>query len=779
MIDFLQYTAFLSGKQGNLSNLALFARYNKDKKIKEDVWMDFLDELFGIEECMPPEHPVYQAMFVSEDHAIKTLEALEAPLPQRDAGRCLRKALQDCSVETFRQVLKHCVQGETVDQVHMPVHQMGWGIQGCGSMLLLAAMMDRPKQAAMLLEKGYDCNGAGLTLADALQKGGRCWGEGIIPYSRYSGSSGSHVNVLQPHQRIRGVSCATPLSAALLCGSLETAEVLLRCNGIWKGESTAVCRAAVLILEGMTREALSKERQAQQMEILRQIFWPEADHLPDRETFLRSVYLQPSCFVDFCRTETLRFQLESGLCTEQDARELLEVLSGDMWRMGEFDRKRAGKLLLIKQHFPKLCREPWVQGIFLRECTRRIRQKLPYQTVLNAWKQLAGKERDLTWIGGDLWAFGWTKLSQFLQAAGEGGTLVMDADAMNQWYGASGRCMTEVLRRVQFRQRDGEGVSGMMQHLLNINDLRVLRQAAKQGLLEREDPRMLLECLAEMGHLNQDLRPVVLTFARNHADPDEVKADWQDPHRWSQWCLWELLSDEEAEELLHALLYGKLNREACLRTMFRLHQHLDRGGFAPDLRLNHPDYPALQADSLVGFACCAESGQMMDLLLTHLPEKLQGVVRVNWGERFCFRGTPLTLAAAMGRTEQVKLLLDSGVRPDEEGRGDLSRFFTRQSNYNEDGFPVTPVLAAILFGQEKTAKLLLERGASCDFSCPEHRAVLLKGSAESLRLAESLSGTGFENIPAEELEAMRIMTSRQGERTIFWNSLRQNAVYQP
>lgn len=773
---FLQYTADTPEKQGNLSNLESFLRYKKDKKQREALHMDFFDDVFGTEECSAPEHPVFQSLFVSEEHALKILSGLEEPIPHRDAGRCLHKALQDCSEELFRQVLNHCAQGEAVEHTHMPFHQMGWGIQGCGSMLLLAAMMDRPKQATMLLKKGYDCNGAGLNLADSLQRDGKCWGEGIIPYSRYSGSSGCHVNILRPNQRLLGISCATPLSAALLCGSLSTAEVLLRCDGIWKGESTAVCRAAVMILEGITRETLSKEQQSNQLEILRQIFCPEAEHLPDRETFLRSVYLQPSCFVDFCRTDTLRRQLESGLCSERDAREMLDVLGNNLWRIGEYDRKRAGKLLLIKQHFPKLCREAWVKGIFLREVSCRARKKLPYQTVLNAWKQLSGKERDLTFIGNDLWTFGGTKLSRFLQEAGEDGTLVMDADAMNQWYGASARCMLEVLKQVQFRQRGGEGVNGMIQHLLYVGNLRTLRQAAKHGLLEREDPKQLLECLAELNNCNQDLRAAALTFARNHKSPEEMKANWQDPHRWNQWCLWEVLRDEDAEELLHGLLYGKLSREECLRIMFRMHQHLDRGVFAPDMNLRHPQYPALQADSLAGFACCAEHGQMLELLLESLPEKLQGVVRVDWGKRFGFRGTPLALAAAMGRTEQVRLLLDRGFQPDEEGRGDVSRFFTRQSDFSETGFPVTPLLAAILFGQEETAKLLLERGAACDFSRPEHRTVLLKGSAESLRLAERLPNVGFEKIPDEELEAMRIMTSGQGERTLFWDSLRQKPM---
>ena len=739
--------------------------------------MDFMDSIFGAEELRAPDHTAYQALFVSEDYAMQTLDALEESISLRDAGRCLRKALQDCSTELFRKVLECSENGEAVDACYMPFRQMGHGLQGGGSILLLAAMMDRPQQAAMLLEKGYDCNGAGLQLAETLQRDGRGWGDNVLPYSRYSGCVGAHVNIMRPYERNIGISCATPLSAALLCGSLDTAEILLRCKDLWKGESTAVCRAAVMVLEGLTREALPKERQSNQLEILRQIFFPGQEQIPDRTAFLRSIYLHPSCFVEFCRTETLRCQLESGLCTEQDAREMLDILSHNMrFPGGAYDRKRAGKLLLIKQYFPKLCREDWAKGIFLREVSRRVREKIPHQSILNAWKQLCGKERDLTWIGGDLWTFGWTKLHRFLQEAGEGGTLVMDADAMTQWCSASGRCMMEVIKQVQFRQRDGEGVSGLMQQMLFTNDLRTTRQAAKQGMLEREDPKLLLECLAEMNNSNQDLRSVALTFARNRPAADEPKADWQAPERWSRWCRWEHLAEDRAEELLHSLLHENQSEEDCLRTLFRLHQYLDRGVFAPDMNLNDPRYSIMQADSLGAFACCAESEQPMALLLNHLPEKLQGVVRASWDERFWFHGTPLTLAAAMGRTEQVKLLLDSGIHPDEIGRGNVSRFFTRESNFIEVGTPVTPVLAAILFGQKETAKLLLERGASCDFACPEHLAVLMKGSAESLRLAETLPNVGFENISDEDLIGMRIMTSKQGERTLFWNSLRQKSL---
>ena len=84
---------------------------------------------------------------------------------------------------------------------------------------------------------------------------------------------------------------------------------------------------------------------------------------------------------------------------------------------------------------------------------------------------------------------------------------------------------------------------------------------------------------------------------------------------------------------------------------------------------------------------------------------------------------------------------------------------------------MTPLLAAILFGQEETARVLLERGAACDFSRFACRKALLWGSAASLALAESLPGVGFQSIPEEELEALHIQTSKDGEQTRFWRRL--------
>ena len=697
----------------------------------------------------------------------RLLEELPEPLEGQDAGRCLRQAL-DCPPELFRQVLEHCAPGEYIYGLTIEKDADGRNrasyIFGRGSLLLLAAMADRPAHVRVLLEHGYDCNGAGLELAANRD----FMGNSAPAYGTYGGTC--H-NVLQVHGPAweADVSCATPLSAALLCGSLGAAEELLRWSGVWKGESSAVCRAAVMVLDGLTGEALSEERRNAQPEVLRQVFCPERGSLPDKEEFLRTSYLQPVSFLDFCSARTLRCQLESGLCGERDARYMLELLERqDSYYNTAPIRAAAGKLLLLKHFFPRVCREPWATGVFLREALRRCIAGERHKMLLTAWKQLCGKERDLTWIRDVPLELDSRDLRRFLDAAEEGGTLVMDADAVDDWKFRNVGCMIELVKRVRFRYRDEAGVSGMMKVLLDLGSIKLLRCAAERGLLDREDPAELLEHLRGHEKSQTDSRILLLTCARRQT-PLEDTAQWQDPHRWAFWNGWD--REEVCQEELQDLMRRELPREDCLRKLFHLRQFLGFEILEGGLCVGDARYPRLEVTTLTGVACCSEWGQAMALLMELLPGSLRETVQASWGDGFSFRGTPLCLSAALGRTEQVRLLLDAGVHPDEVGRGDDSRFYMRRKDYSEDSLAVTPLLAAILFGQEETARVLLERGAACDFSRFACRKALLWGSAASLALAESLPGVGFQSIPEEELEALHIQTSEDGEQTRFWRRL--------
>lgn len=732
---------------------------------------------------------LYHAVDHDENRAMEFLDQMEEKLPSGELAQLASKVLQGGSARLLRRLIECGEAGQVAEYVRLTCENASLeGIGGSGSLLLLAAMLERPEHAQILLDKGYDCNGNGLDLSDYSGQQGRWCNYSVPAYSRFGGNVGASLTMSQGEYPTLSISCATPLAAALLCGSTKTAEVLLRSGGIWKGESTALCRAAVMVLEQRCRnikparndygmefakagEPLPQNLESLQKETLRLIFCPEQETLPDRETFLRTFYLQPASFVDFCKTETLRLQLESGFCSEEDARQMLEVIGERQHPFSDnMARSRASKLLLIKQYFPELCREGWATGIFLREIIRRFVDEQPHKTIMDAWKQLCGTERDLTWGRNDFWCLPYRKMKPFLEEAGKGGRLVMDMDAVPTWKITSQQTMTAILKMVSFRRRAGEGIGGIVQQLLLGGNLRILQSEAAQSLLAAESPKALMEFLIDNGCIRQDVRSTVLTLAEGGENSRGETADWRDPKRWKCWCS---RGETEAEELLETL--GRVLREEvpsdlCLQTVMKMEMCSALANM--DITVDHPQYPTLAASSPAAVACCAERGQMMELLLKHCPKELLNSVYVSWGGALYFCGSPLALAAALGRTEQVRLLLDSGCHPDELGRGDNSRFFLKPNGFDMERAYVTPLLAAILFGQEETARLLISRGASCDFSRPDHRKVLSWGSAESLALAASLPEVNFEAIPKNELLLLKIATGEGGERTLFWDNLR-------
>ena len=731
-----------------------------------DFWEN--DELYAPKRLAVEEEALLEALSRNDEMgAAEILKELRGPVSERGTPFCLRGGL-NCTPELFRQVLEHCAPGEYSESYTIG---MGDGfVQGRGSMLLLAAVKDRPRHARLLLEHGYDCNSAGVGFDWNLQRMRTAYQDTVPTYAQYCGACGNRLELRDWAERCTwSVSCATPLAAALLFGSLQTGEVLLNCSGVWKKESSAVCRAAVMVLEGVGCSLMSEDRQAARMELLRQIFCPERECLPDRDVFLRTHDLQPVCCVDFCSVRTLRCQLESGLCGEKDTQRMLELQSGDHEPEEPFfDSARSGKLLLLKRYFPVLCHQSWAAGVFLGEVLLRCRYGRPCRTLLRAWKQLCGRERDLTWGGQRLWQLDHKVLRRFLQEAGEGGTLVLDGDAVPPGYDPA--CLAELLDRVRFRQRGGAGISGLLQVLMETGDLRLLRRAAMRGVLAGEDPAALMAYLMRTPQIQQHVRAAVLAYAERK--PAEVESeDWQDPRRWVYWKDWLALDEAGFQENLDAVLHRKPSPEECLWRMFRLWQYQKQKNASIKFPVGDSRYPALQTDSLCGIACCAEGGQAMALMMECLPRELLETVNASWGWQLYFRGTPLALAAALGRTEQVRLLLESGLHPDETGRGDASRFFV-QRNFLEDGVPVTPLLAAILFGQEETARLLLDAGAVCDFSRPAHLRVLQQGSAASLDLAARLPGVGFGKIPEQEQETLRFAVSRGGARGAFWACLK-------
>ena len=130
----------------------------------------------------------------------------------------------------------------------------------------------------------------------------------------------------------------------------------------------------------------------------------------------------------------------------------------------------------------------------------------------------------------------------------------------------------------------------------------------------------------------------------------------------------------------------------------------------------------------------------------------------------------MTVAAALGKTEQMKVLLNAGYDPNEVGRGAFSVMCCRSGFRRGAGVAVSPVLAALLMGEEEAVKLLLAAGAELDLSRPACLAVLKKVGGESvLELAARLPGIGYEKLTDEDRESIRNADKDPQEE--LWDSL--------
>ena len=99
--------------------------------------------------------------------AYALLDGLKEQLSGDEAAACLKAALS-CSPGVFCRVLERCKLGEYADWVRVELAR-GRTAYVRGTMLTLAAALDRPEHVRILLEAGYDCNSAGMASAEAFQ----------------------------------------------------------------------------------------------------------------------------------------------------------------------------------------------------------------------------------------------------------------------------------------------------------------------------------------------------------------------------------------------------------------------------------------------------------------------------------------------------------------------------------------------------------------------------------------------------------------------------------
>ena len=656
------------------------------------------------------------------------------------AGECLTQALH-ATPHLFRKVLSRCTPKEHSGQITFRLTDKKF-VSVRGTLLVLAAALNKPEHVKILLSHGYDPNSAGVESAAAFDRMAFFISNKASTYGDRCGVGGGYLVV--SGKGGWSIHNITPLAAAVACGSREAAAVLLRCPEVWKAESGVVCRAAVSALELFAGDP--------RQELAGMVFGKTRGKVFYPQDLMRTCDLQIEHSSDFCSYDLLETQIKFGLCDDNAARSALRLFEKNTQFNRSVVRARIRKMSLLVKSFPVVGRESWVTGLFLRELVRRYSPEKPHVQLMKQWKRLCEGEGDLTWAVGELYRMNRPNLQQLLQALGEDTTLVMDADAFSLFGKEAKGELMDLLTHVELRHNRGlNGISALTATLLRHTDLRYLRKAAKCGAFGGEDPEELLKVLDRKGCSH--LRGLILTYSGQPKDASEPR--WKHESRSALWHReWEL-SPTEYETWLQNLISDELEEEECLRRLQMMHYAApDREFWQRDcyIELSLPE--GRQRDRVFvadpeAALCCGVQQQPLQLLLQYMPEMANRCYALDFrdSDLMNLEGSLLTLAAATGQVELVKVLLDAGLDPDETGHGCVSSL----RSIGHMPLPVTPVMAAIYYGEEETAKLLLEHGAKCDCNKPLFRRLIECGNEKMLQVVSNLPNMGFEQIPTEWL----------------------------
>lgn len=168
------------------------------------------------------------------------------------------------------------------------------------------------------------------------------------------------------------------------------------------------------------------------------------------------------------------------------------------------------------------------------------------------------------------------------------------------------------------------------------------------------------------------------------------------------------------EEIELYELYEDLAKPSCALAfaVYHKHKHIAQKLINAGANINlYGDPKRDYCTSILGCAVLSKDLAMLDFILS-----IPGV-NLNQQNEFCW-GTPLILAAGLGRSDQVQRLLDAGADPNfVDKRGDILTAGGKE--YLEDTGMGTPLTAAVSNNkdkedQKKMIKLLVNAGAKID-----------------------------------------------------------------
>lgn len=661
---------------------------------------DTLDDCFDFVAARRP-YPIEAlcAAVKEKNHpaAYAALRKLGVKLSGKRAGECLCAAL-DCTPKLFGEILERCEPGEYAASRELShPEQKDRSIRVNGTILTLAAALDRPRHAELLLKRGWDANSASPASVQALFDAD---GGGMMSDRANAGMicGWNDLKLLGTDWEWE-IEHVTPFAAATAFGSARTARLLLAHGCAKELESTAVCRAAIVALHGTRaqraclRLALGLNSAADDYDgMARELLTERAPDIAD--------------IADLCTPDEFALRLSGEPCAPDRLFAAVKALT-PISLFGMSVQGADEKLDLLLNRYPELEMEQRVRDMLLNACLRNILAGWPCDKLLTRWKAACGAVRDISAADDTLIRMetgkGPRALRQDLGKLGEGGSLRISSES--DWFSlpfGNARNLSVLLDCADvYPEADGH-VSTLARTLLIMGDVRLLRKAAERGVLRGESREKLMEFLSGVENAAPYLRALVLAIPNHQIGTWSARPLSADGEVWQRWKQMELM---ERCDYLRQMWEEPLGVDEC-----KMRLRLGESSSGGDAWMLSPwnELDGMQISNMRAAACCGRNPELLRALLESGKDPRQRA-RLSWTLGVeSMTGTMLCLAAAAGRTEQARLLLDAGIDPNEDDVPERSVY--RENELFGETRVVTPLYMALSRGQYETAALLRSRG---------------------------------------------------------------------